>query len=115
MNVVCPIFTRISHPLSQGRVSDVLSNKNMNKENKITIKLEQGWDNISGVSEKARAGVKVLCDEKSLTIDSNGSRFDNKPQWMVLKKDDACFLARQILAFYAEETFKQQEGEVRKF
>ena len=66
----------------------------------IRIKLEQGWDNISGVSEKARAEVDVFCDENTLTIDSNGDRFDNKPQWMVLKKDDAIFLAKQILAFY---------------
>ena len=66
----------------------------------ITIELEQGWDAISGVSEKARARVQVFCDEKILTIDSNGDRFDNKPQWLVLKKDDAIFLAKQIMAFY---------------
>lgn len=66
----------------------------------ITIKLEQGWDNISGVSEKARAEIKVSVDEKTLTIDSNGDRFDNKPQWLVLKKDDAIFLAKQIITFY---------------
>ena len=69
----------------------------------ITIKLEQGWDNISGVSEKARAEVKVVCDEKTITIDSNGDRFGNKPQWLVLKKDDAVFLAKQIIVFFAEK------------
>ena len=66
----------------------------------ITIKIEQGWDDISGVSEKARAEVKIICEEKIITIYSNGDRFDNKPQWLVLKKDDAVFLAKQILVFY---------------
>ena len=68
----------------------------------ITINLEQGWDNIKGVSEKARAKVDIFCDEKNLTINSNGDRFgfDNKPQWLVLKKDDVIFLAKQILTFY---------------
>ena len=74
----------------------------------ITIKLEQGWDNILGVSEKVRAEVKVSCDERTLTIDSNGDRFDNKPQWLVLKKDDAIFLAKQITTFYNSLTPYQE-------
>ena len=71
----------------------------MNKENKITIELEQSWENISGVSEKARAKVKVCLHCKGITIDSNGDRFDNKPQWLVLSKEDSLLLAKQIIAF----------------
>ena len=72
----------------------------MTKENKLHIELEQDWENISGVSEKARANVKVYIFNKGITFDGNSDRFDVKPAWITLSKKDAILLAKQILAFY---------------
>lgn len=55
---------------------------------------------IKDIKSYGIAEVKVYCNEKTLTIDSNGDRFGSKPQWLVLKKDDAIFLAKQIMTFY---------------
>ena len=68
-------------------------------KNELKIKLEQNWENISGVSEKSRAEVSIHISEAGMTIYSNGDRFDNKPQWMTLSKEDSVLLAKQIIAF----------------
>lgn len=75
----------------------------MKKENFITMQLQQNWENISGVSEKARAIVKVNLIDRGLTIDGNSDRFEAKPVWISLSKEDAVLIAKQIIAFYENQ------------
>jgi len=72
----------------------------MKEDTKITIEFLQNWDNLSGVSEKARARVKVYLTKGGIVFDGNSDRYDVKPAWITLDKEDAIILARQIVNLY---------------
>ena len=66
----------------------------MKKE--INVKLRQNWDNVTGISEKARQKVETYITEDGLTF-RGGDRFGKRTDdYITLDKESMLFLAELI-------------------